>query len=324
MDRNVGNRQGAINNVGRGLAAAVDLAQSYGTANVNQGYSRQAAEAFAAKGNSAVLAAAANTMARGYQLAEGRLGAQAHFLGENEAWTARNAFATAVSGDLGAMGISAGVVDPGPKPTHFEGAAMTGMLGGDAQKKAHYADTQDSGFWGGASPYFQQRAKAMYDNDDPYYKAFAGNPSAENARNLENSGKSALGDLNGAIYSSSVQDGYSNAFFGGSQPVELGHINSAGQVEKDSGFNLITGSLNDQFDVNSHIHGANFMGGDTVGRPLQASGQSPGGIQTQGMAVPDVFKANLGAIKHFVNAEDFASKADKDHPELAEKERSNR
>jgi len=106
----------------------------------------------AAQAEIALKAGYGSAIGGGFGLAQSRLGAQAHFEGENQSWTSRNDYANALSGDLAAMGAGAGVLDPGPKPTNFEGAAMAGMLDGSSEpggpgkisELAHIADGIDS------------------------------------------------------------------------------------------------------------------------------------------------------------------------------------
>lgn len=92
--------------------------------------------------------AAGQIMGKGYGLAQSRWTAGAHLAGENSAWAKKNDYANAVSGELGAMGVSAGVLDPGPKPVHFEGTAAQGWLGRENKSLMNFAS-------GHGSPYFQ-------------------------------------------------------------------------------------------------------------------------------------------------------------------------
>ncbi len=140
--------------VAAGAGMLEDMAGLYAQAanfGINQKSNYEQAKALASKGGSAVTAASLNAQATGLGQGFQALQAQAHFGAENSAWAARNEFAQAVSGDLGAMGVSAGVVDPGPKPVNFDGAAMSGMLGSKAQDLAHYADNENSTYWGASA-----------------------------------------------------------------------------------------------------------------------------------------------------------------------------
>ncbi len=137
----------ALDPLGRMLTGGVENAQQ-------QGFQAATAANYAMSAQAALNTYRGQAEAKGWGLAQSRLGAAAHFDGENAAWAARNDYATQQSGELGAMGVNAGVLDPGPKPTHFEGAAMMGMLGQQMNDMAHYSD-------GPSSPFFQKN-EAMF------------------------------------------------------------------------------------------------------------------------------------------------------------------
>ncbi len=113
----------------------------------NQAYAAASSGLQANRADSSLAAGYGQAVGRGYGSAQQRLGALGHFYGENQAWHMKNDYATAASGDLGAMGINAGVLDPGPKPLNFEGAAMAGMLGGDVKASAEYTAGPGHGFF---------------------------------------------------------------------------------------------------------------------------------------------------------------------------------
>ncbi len=75
----------------------------------------------------------------GFQAYGGRLQAEANFLADQDAWEAKNAFATHMSGIGGVAGVNPGNLAPGQKPTGIEGFALTGSLGADAQTASRYS-----------------------------------------------------------------------------------------------------------------------------------------------------------------------------------------
>ncbi len=70
-----------------------------------------------------------------------KLGAEAEFAAQSDAWSARNDFATHLAGLGGVSGLNPGALNPGQKPADATGLAMSGQIGGAARSAARYSGT---------------------------------------------------------------------------------------------------------------------------------------------------------------------------------------
>ncbi|MFO0416422.1 MAG: hypothetical protein ACK5Y6_03965, partial [Pseudomonadota bacterium] len=70
-----------------------------------------------------------------------KLGAEAEFAAQSDAWSARNDFATHLAGLGGVSGLNPGALNPGQKPADVTGLAMSGQIGGAARSAARYSGT---------------------------------------------------------------------------------------------------------------------------------------------------------------------------------------
>jgi len=78
--------------------------------------------------------AQARSSIAGLKASRGESGAS--FAGEQAAWDSANNYAQSNSDFAAAIGLGAGYLDPGQKPTNMQGMAMNGMLGSDASSAA--------------------------------------------------------------------------------------------------------------------------------------------------------------------------------------------
>lgn len=81
----------------------------------------------------------AGLMSSGFKDYAGKLGAEAEFNANTDAWDSKNAYATHVSGMAGVYGANAGSLAPGNKPTDALGLALSGNLGSSANSAARYS-----------------------------------------------------------------------------------------------------------------------------------------------------------------------------------------
>ena len=143
---------------------------------VNVGYHQESAANAAGQARASQITFLGQAQEQGYGQAQQRLTGQAHFTGENEAWTMKNDYANALAGDLAAMGVSAAVLDPGPKPVNYEGAAMSGWLDSDKTvtgldsdgneklglyQMAHFSDGPESAYFAHVNASFDEMSKDM-------------------------------------------------------------------------------------------------------------------------------------------------------------------
>lgn len=88
---------------------------------------------------------------RGYGQHSGRLQQQADFAAQEDSWAAKNQYANQMGSQSSIVGLFAGGLDPGAKPTSYMGMAMDGMLDskhGSAKDKANFFNPQGGAYFG--------------------------------------------------------------------------------------------------------------------------------------------------------------------------------
>lgn len=93
-------------------------------------------------------------------LEAGRAESHASFVGEQAAWEMANNYAQGNSDFAAAVGLGAGYLDPGQKPTNMQGMAREGMLGDVAQASSQASSDVDSFIAAPSAGVFHQAATA--------------------------------------------------------------------------------------------------------------------------------------------------------------------
>ena len=142
-----GGVSGAIKWIGgqfqAGMYAAVDAGVALGNNQIARGFNQQFAGMQGQLAEQGIRAFEGHARQSGYGVAERRIGSQAEFGAQMGAWQARRDFAMQAAGYMGAMGMDAGFLNPGNKPTDMTGMAMSGMLGSSVAWAAKYANPGD-------------------------------------------------------------------------------------------------------------------------------------------------------------------------------------
>ncbi len=128
----------------------------------------------------------------GFQAHANTLAAEADYTAKEDAWKARNDFATHMAGMGGVSGMNPGSIAPGAKPDDVRGLALSGNLGASAEGAARYS----------GSPFFSQMSRMTSRGAQTYgSNLYAGNWSAwtpfeTTAANTKLAADAALGALN--------------------------------------------------------------------------------------------------------------------------------
>lgn len=125
--------------IGGALGDWAKLAAGFGGHELWQNYHAKQASSLSQGAGLGWAAAGASQRSQGYSRYASNLQSEAEYAASMSAWDAKNEFAQHAAGTMGAMGVDAGTLSPGPKPDNMMGMAMGGQLGGRAEKAARYS-----------------------------------------------------------------------------------------------------------------------------------------------------------------------------------------